>query len=438
MDQYKITGGATLKGTVTVSGAKNVALKVVAAGLYTEEPIVLKNMPKIGDLDVMLEILESLGAQTSFVDHNVTIRTKHLTSNQISLEMGSKCKTGTLAFGPLLNMTGEAIIPNPGGCRIGARPIDRYIEGLTALGAEFAYEDGFYKAKAPKGLRGTRFHFIKNSHSGTETLILAAVCAKGKTIIENAAAEPEVDDLIELLNKMGGKIKRTEPRTIQIEGVSELHGAEHSIMGDRLEAQTFACAALATKGDVQILGIDWMLMSSFLDKVEESGRNYDVVRNGVRIYGDGLMKAVDITTTIHPGFITDWQQPWAVAMTQSEGVSNIHETIFENRFGYVKYLQQMGANIELYRPDVTNPESVYNFNIADDKPDNPHAAKITGPTVLHGAEVEMIDLRAGATLVIAALAATGQTTISGIHHLERGYEDFVGRIRSLGAVIEYV
>jgi len=435
MSFYKITGGVPLKGTVKVTGAKNVALKVVAAGLYTAEPIVLHNMPGIGDVTSMIEILNSLGAETSFVGDTVTIRTKDIVSNHISLELGSKCKTGTLAFGPLLNLTGEAIIPNPGGCRIGARPIDRYIEGLKALGAEIDYQEGYYKASAPRGLRGTRFHFIKNSHSGTETLILAAVGAKGKTIIENAAAEPEVDDLIDLLNKMGGKIKRSEPRTIEIEGVKELHGAEHTIMGDRLEAQTFACAALATKGDVKIQGIDWMLLSAFLDKVEESGRQYEVIPDGVRIFGEGPLRAVQLTTTIHPGFITDWQQPWAVVMTQAEGLSTIHETIFENRFAYVKELLKMGAAIETYRPEVENPDRVYNFNIEDDKPENPHAIKIFGPTVLHGAELDASDLRAGATLVIAALCATTESKLNGTHHIERGYQHFSEQLISLGAQI---
>ncbi len=436
MDIFKIIGGTPLKGKVTVSGAKNVALKVVAAGLYSDEPIMLHNMPKINDLDAMLEILRSLGAQTSFVDHTVTIRTKNLMTNMISLEMGAKCKTGTLTFGPLLNLTGEAIIPNPGGCRIGKRPIDRYIQGLEALGAEIAYEDGYFKAKAPHGLRGTRFKFLKNSHSGTETLLLAAVGAKGTTIIENAAAEPEVDDLIGLLNAMGGKIRRTEPRTIEIEGVQDLHGADYTIMGDRLEAETFACAALVTNGDVTIEGIDWTLMSVFLDKVDQIGREYKVVQNGVRVFGTTPMKAVDVVTEIHPGFITDWQQPWCVVMTQVEGVSTIHETIFESRFEYVKQLEKMGGKFEMYRPEVQSPEEVYNFNVEDDHPENPHAVRIHGPVKLHGAEVNVSDLRAGATLVLAALAAEGETTITGVHHIERGYEEFAERMQKLGARIK--
>jgi len=435
MDVFKVTGGVPLRGTVRVSGAKNVALKVVVAGLYTDEPLILHNMPRINDLNIMLDILRNFGAETSFVEDTVTVRTKTFLSNEISLEMGTKCKTGTLAFGPLLNITGEAVIPNPGGCRIGARPIDRYIQGLEALGAEIAYEDGLYKAKAPHGLRGTRFRFIKNSHSGTETLILAAVGAKGKTVLENAAAEPEVDDLINLLNLMGGRIRRKDERTIEIEGVKDLHGAEYAIMGDRLEAQTFACAALATNGDVTIEGIDWTLLSVFLDKVDQAGREYKVVPGGVRVFGTKPMKPVDVTTEIHPGFITDWQQPWAVVMSQAEGVSIIHETIFESRFGYIKELEKMGGKFELFNPVVDNPEEVYNFNVADDSPDNPHAVRIHGPLQLKAATVNVTDLRAGATLVIAALAAEGESTIEGVHHIERGYEGFPERIQKLGARI---
>jgi UDP-N-acetylglucosamine 1-carboxyvinyltransferase len=437
MDKFIVTGGNPLKGTVKISGAKNCALKVVVAGLYSSEPIVLRNMPNLSDTRVMLQILTEFGAETTFVGDTVTVRAQQLISNTVSLENAAKCKTSTLAFGPLLNLTGEAHIPDPGGDKIGKRPIDRYIDGLRALGATVTYESGYFHASAPKGLIGAKFKFSKNTHVGTEMMVLATVCAKGISIIENAAQEPEIDDLILLLNKMGGQIERTDPRTIKVKGVSTLHGAEHSILGDRLEAATFICATMATKGELVLEGIDWMTMSAFLQKVEEAGWKYDLTKNGIKVYGDHL-RAVDVTTEIYPGFNTDCQSPWCVAMTQAEGTSNIHETIHEARFGYVKELQKMGAQIELYRPEVENPDEVYNFNLSDDHPDHPHAARITGPTALHGAEVDAGDIRAGATLVIAALCAEGTSIITGVHHIERGYERFVERFNALGAKIEIV
>ncbi|MDQ3098486.1 MAG: UDP-N-acetylglucosamine 1-carboxyvinyltransferase [bacterium] len=437
MDKFIITGGNPLKGTVKISGAKNCALKVVVAGLYAADPIVLRNMPNLSDTRVMLQILTEFGAETTFVGDTVTVRSQQLVSNTVSLENAAKCKTSTLAFGPLLNLTGEAHIPDPGGDKIGKRPIDRYIDGLRALGATVNYEDGYFHAFAPKGLIGNTFRFSKNTHVGTEMMVLATVCAKGTSVIENAAQEPEIDDLISLLNKMGGQIERIEPRTIRAKGVPSLHGAEHSIMGDRLEAATFICAAMATNGEVELQGIDWMIMSAFLQKVEESGWRYELTQNGLKVRGDRLA-AVDVTTEIYPGFNTDCQSPWCVAMTQAEGTSIIHETIHEARFGYVKELQKMGAHIELYRPEVENPDTVYNFNLSDDHETHPHAARITGPTLLHAFEVDAGDIRAGATLVIAALCADGVSTVTGVHHIERGYENFVSRFNSLGAKIEVV
>ncbi len=437
MDKFIIKGGNPLIGTVRVSGAKNCALKVVVAGLYSEEPIVLQNMPNLRDTRVMLQILQDFGAETTFVGNTVTVRAKTLISNEVSLENASKCKTATLAFGPLLNLTGEAHIPDPGGDKIGKRPIDRYIDGLRALSATVEYKDGCFHAFAPNGLRGNTFRFVKNTHVGTEMMLLATVCAKGRSIIENAAQEPEIDDLISLLNKMGGDIVRTNPRTIRINGVASLHGAKHSILGDRLEAATFICAAMATKGKIELEGIDWTIMSAFLNKVEESGWHYEITKNGLKVFGDRI-KATEVTTEIYPGFNTDCQSPWCVAMTQAEGTSIIHETIHEARFGYVKELHKMGADIELYRPEVTNPDEMYNFNLTDDRPDHPHAARISGPSHLHSAEVDAGDIRAGATLVIAALCAEGASMVHGVHHIERGYERFVERFVSLGAQIEVV
>jgi UDP-N-acetylglucosamine 1-carboxyvinyltransferase len=299
MDKFIITGGMPLKGVVRVSGAKNAALKVLVAGLYTEEPIILHNIPNLSDVRVMLQMLREFGAETSFVDNTVTVRAKDLVSNEVSLELASKCKTATLAFGPLLNITGEAHIPDPGGDKIGKRPIDRYIDGLRALGAVVEYRDGYFHATAARGLIGNKFRFNKNTHVGTEMMILAAVGAKGESIIENAAQEPEIDDLIKLLNAMGAEVTRIEPRTIKVKGVKQLHGAEHTVLGDRLEAATYICAAMATKGAIEVQGIDWMIISSFMQKVEEAGWHYEVTKEGVKVWGEGL-KHTDITTEIYP------------------------------------------------------------------------------------------------------------------------------------------
>lgn len=435
MDKFIVKGGKPISGVVRISGAKNCALKVLVAGLYSSEPIVLRNMPNLSDTRVMLQILQDFGADTTFVDNTVTVRAQTLINNVVSIENAAKCKTATLAFGPLLNITGEAHIPDPGGDKIGKRPIDRYIDGLRALGADVTYDGGYFHAVAPHGLRGNKFRFNKNTHVGTEMMLLAAVCAKGESIIDNAAQEPEVDELISLLNKMGGDIVRMSARTIRVKGVDTLHGAEHTILGDRLEAATFICAAMATGGQIELEGIDWIIMSAFLQKVEEAGWKYEVTRNGLKLFGDKL-RSTDVMTDIYPGFNTDCQSPWCVVMTQAEGISTIHETIFDSRFGYVSELQKMGASIEFFQPEVDDPDQVYNFNLSDADSNTKHAIKINGPTKLVSAEVDAGDIRAGATLVIAALCAEGTSVIRGVHHIERGYEDFVGRFKALGAQID--
>jgi UDP-N-acetylglucosamine 1-carboxyvinyltransferase len=364
---------------------------------------------------------------------------KHFVKHDISLETAAKARTSSMFIAPLLVRVGEAIIPNPGGCRLGARPIDRIVEGKKNMGADVVYhsEDGYFHAKATE-LHGADYHFLKNTHTGTETLIIAAVLAKGKTILENAAEEPEIDELIALLNKMGAQVKRTAPRTIEINGVGKLHGAEYTIRPDRNEIVTFAIAALVTKGDVIVKEAKKDTLKDFLEKVEEAGGGIEIQEYGIRFYYKDNIKAVTVDTAPYPGFMTDWQAPWAVLMSQAEGESIIHETVFENKFGYIADLKKMGAHVKLFNPPVEDKEKVYNFNLDDDRPEFFHAVKITGPTQLHNAVASMIDIRAGAAIVIAALAAKGKSTIFGIEKLDRGYEEFEKRLVSIGANIKRV
>ncbi len=439
MEKFVITGGNALKGTVRVSGAKNVALKTLIAACLTEEEVVIKNVPLIADFFVMLDMIQELGGKVKLEDHTVTIQIQKVLKNELSLETAAKIRTSFMFLAPLLLRTGEAIIPNPGGCRLGARPIDRLVNGLNKMGANIVYrsEDGYFHAKA-EGLHGATIRFQKNTHTGTETLIIAAVLAKGKTILENAAEEPEIDELIALLNTMGAKIQRTKHRVIEIEGVETLHGGTYTILPDRNEVVTFAIAAVATKGDILVQGVTKEKIAEFLTRFEKANGGYEETAEGIRFFYKGSVVAVDVETTPHPGFMTDWQAPWAILMTQAKGKSVIHETVFENKFGYIKDLQKMGAKARLYNPKISNPEEVYNFNLTDDNPEFYHAVEITGPARLHNAIATMVDLRAGAAIVIAALVAKGESTIFGIEKLDRGYEDFENRIVKLGGIIKRV
>jgi UDP-N-acetylglucosamine 1-carboxyvinyltransferase len=332
----------------------------------------------------------------------------------------------------------KAIVPNPEGCRLGARPIERHIEGLEKMGAKISYksEDGYYHATANEML-GTTYTFEKNTHTGTETLIMASVMAKGTTVLNNAAEEHEIDDLILLLNKMGAKIERMGKRKIVITGVKKLHGTTHTIVSDSNELVTFAVLSLLSGGNISLKDYNLSNIKVFLDELYKVGGKYEERNGKVRFFYDKRLLPSNITTGIEPGFKTDWQGPWAILMTQAEGNSTIHETIYESRFGYVSELKKMGAKISFYSPKVENPEKVYNFNFEKDV-HLKQGIKIKGPQKLHNAIINISDLRAGATVVIAALIARGESVIYGIEHLERGYEDFVNRLKSLGADIKEV
>ncbi len=439
MDKFIITGGKKLKGEVSVSGAKNAALKALVAACLTDEPVTIHNVPLIADFFVMLDIMKELGVQASLHDHTVKVHAKKFAHSSIPLDKAALARTSSMFIAPLLARTGEAIIPNPGGCRLGARPIDRTVDGVEKMNAVITYhsEDGYFHART-EGLKGATYRFHKNTHTGTETMILAAALAEGTTILENAAEEPEIDDLIALINEMGGSVGRTGKREITIFGVKKLHGAEFTISPDRIEVATFAIAAVITGGDIFIKDAHKAAIDAFMEKFEQTGAGFEMKENGIRFYANDTLRAVDVTTGIYPGFLTDWQAPWAVLMTQAEGTSNIHETVFENKLGYVPDLKKMGAKAMLFNPKVKDPESLYNFNLEDDKPEYFHAVKVEGPTQLHNAVMTTLDIRAGAAIVLAALAAEDTSTIFGIEKLDRGYESFEKRLAKLGADIKRV
>lgn len=438
MKKFVINGGNKLAGEIKISGSKNVATKAVIAACLTSEPVILENVPQISDIDALLEVIESLGGTVKRNGHTVTITVQEIKKPMISLAEGARVRTSSMFIAPLLLRCKKAVVPNPEGCRIGARPIERHIEAIENMGADIEYksEDGYYYAKT-NGLKGTTYKFNKNTHTGTETLIMAAVLADGVTTIENAAEEHEIDDLIVLLNKMGAKIERKEGRVIVIEGVSKLHGTTHEIVCDSNELVTFAVLSMLAGGDILLTNAILSNVGVFLDEVKKAGGDWEENEKGVRFFVKDELKPSHIVTASEPGFKTDWQGAWAILMTQANGQSTIHETIYENRFGYVSELKKMGAKIEYFEPEVESPESLYNFNYEKGK-HYQQGIKITGPKKLHNAVLQISDLRAGATIVIASLLAQGESIMTGVEHIDRGYENFAKRLSAIGADIKEV
>lgn len=429
MTKYVVTGGTVLKGKVHLHGAKNAGFKAMIAALLADTPSTICDLGLISEIDFAKQVIFSLGGKVNNLDdpHCLEIDPTNLNSFTVPLEIGEKSRASNLYAPILLSKFKKAIVPYPGGDRISKRPLERHFAGIEAMGAKITDRGQEIFFEAANGLSGTTYRFAKNTHTGTEFLLMAAVLAKGETILENAAAEPEVDDLIKLLNAMGGKIERIASRTIKIVGVEKLHGAKHSVMKDRNEAVTFMCVALATKGKVEIVGLDSNVLTAFLEKIKESTSG-----------GKNLL-ATNIVTAPYPGFMTDWQPIWATLMTQANGVSTIHETIHEKRFGYVTDLVRMGAKIDYFQPVVTNPEEIYNFNLSDDSPENQHAIKIFGPTPLVGCQIEVNDVRSGATALMAGIIASGETTvIDSKDQIKRGYECLPEQLISLGAKIKIV
>lgn len=421
MDKFRIVGGNPLSGRIAISGAKNSALPCIAAALLTAETVTLHNVPYVRDLITMRRLLEDVGATVLTPElHTHKITAAHVELFEAPYELVKTMRASVLALGPLLARFGQARVSLPGGCAIGTRPIDLHLKAFEQLGATVSLESGDVVARAPKGrrLRGAEIAFEKVTVTGTENVMMAAALADGKTVIHNAAQEPEIPDLAELLNKMGARIRGAGTDTITIEGVKELSKAEHTIIPDRIETGTFIVAAAITKGDLEITGCRPEHLKTVLEKLREVGVEIEEVNQSmlhVRCCPKGL-KASNVTTEPHPKFPTDMQAQYMVLMTQAEGTSTINETIFENRFMHASELSRMGAEIHVAGSHAT----------------------VVGPTRLMGARVQASDLRASASLVLAGLAAESETMIDRVYHIDRGYETIVRRLRSIGANIERI
>ncbi len=438
MSKFIINGGRQLKGAVRLGGAKNASFKIMIASLLAKGESRLLNFSKIADVEITQKIIEALGAQVKQAgERTLFINGSRITTAVLPKDLGLASRASTMFIGPLLSRLKRAVVPMPGGDKIGKRPLDRHFAGLEALGAKVQFINGVFEVTANR-LHGTYFKFPKKTHTGTETLIMAAVTAEGKTILDNASEEPEIDDLMAFLKLMGAKIRRNKPHQIEIDGVKELKPAIYKIMPDRNEAVSYAIAAIATKGDIIVENAEPKHLQTFLEKLQAVGGGYEIGNYGIRFYYKGRLKAIDIITEPHPGFMTDWQPLWSILATQSHGTSTIIEAVHVNRFQYAPYLQKMGAKISFIQPTVDNPEHFYNFNLEDDRPEYFHALKIKGPTTLKAIKAKIPDLRAGATLVIAGLIARGETELSGIEHIDRGYEELDQRLLELGANIKRI
>lgn len=437
---YIIQGGKQLKGKVQLSGAKNVALKALIASLLFEGDVTLQNIPRINDVIELIHLIKKLGGKAVFTENNtVVLNSTSLKSNEVDLLHGSKIRTSFMMFAPLLYKFKEAFIPNPGGCRLGARPIDRVIDGMRALGVDVNYnsETGYYHAQMKNPIKGT-YAFTKPSHTGTELLILIGLLSEDHIVIHGAAMEPEIDDLIQFLIEGGAKIIR-EKSTITVYGIKTLkQNKPYSIMPDRIEAMTYAVLGVLTRGDITISSISTNTISTFIDFLKEAGAGVEQIENNCwRFFYNGPLKNQNITTGPYPEFLTDWQPLAAILLTQAEGESIIHERIFENRFGYVSELRKLGAVIEYIDAPVDNPSEFYHFNYNPSQKYS-QAIKVTGPQKFHNGVVTISDIRAGVTLAIAALLAPGESIVHGASMTERGYEDFVGKVRQLGGNIKKI
>jgi UDP-N-acetylglucosamine 1-carboxyvinyltransferase len=433
MDKLKIEGGARLKGEVTVSGAKNAALPILCAGLLTPEPFIVSNVPLLQDVNTTLKLLRRMGARAELEGHTVAIDSSLVNQTEAPYDLVRTMRASILVLGPLLTRFGEAKVSLPGGCAIGSRPVDQHIKGLQAMGAEITIEHGYVHAKARR-LKGARIVTDMVTVTGTENLMMAATLAAGETLIENAAREPEVVDLANALIAMGAKITGAGTDRVLIQGVNKLHTAKHRVMADRIEAGTFLCAVVAAGGDVTLRSTDPDSMDATLDKLREAGAKLEVGSDWIRIRFDRFgslnengveslladpeaqiilnrPKAVNVRTAPYPGFATDMQAQFMAVNAVADGTSMVTETIFENRFMHVQELQRLGADITI----------------------EGNTSMVKGRPRLSGADVMATDLRASASLVIAALVADGTTIIDRIYHLDRGYEQMEVKLAALGA-----
>ncbi|MDO5025944.1 MAG: UDP-N-acetylglucosamine 1-carboxyvinyltransferase [Trueperella sp.] len=433
----KVNGGQPLVGEINVRGAKNFVSKAMVAALLTEETSVLRNVPNIRDVEVVSELLRIHGAA---VDYDPAAGIISITPGKIRLpdpaevdRLAGSSRIPILFCGPLLHVLGEALIPDLGGCHIGDRPVNFHLQVLEDFGAIRDEKDWGLHLLAPNGLRARKVHLPYPSVGATEQTLLSAVRARGITELTGAAIEPEIMDLIAVLQKMGALITVDTDRTIHIEGVEKLHGYTHTALADRIEAGSWACAALATGGDITVHGAQQEPMMNFLNVFRKVGGAFEVYDDGIRFWHPGgKLNSLPIETDVHPGFMTDWQQPMVVALTQAEGVSIVHETVYENRFGFTKALNDMGAHIQVYRECLGGKRCRFGLE------NYYHSAVIQGPTKLHAADVEVPDLRGGFSHLIAALAAEGTSLVSGIGIINRGYEYFLAKLRALNADVELI
>jgi UDP-N-acetylglucosamine 1-carboxyvinyltransferase len=419
MDKFVIRGGNPLLGTVRISGAKNAALPAMAAALLTDEPVILENVPQVRDIETERKLLAAMGAEVELgygrAQHRTTLCCRDLVNPEASYELVKTMRASTLVLGPLVARMKYARVSLPGGCAIGARPIDLHLKGLETLGARISQEHGYIEARAER-LQGARVVFERITVTGTEDLMMAATLAEGETVLGNCALEPEVGDLAALLNKMGAQITGAGTQTIRVQGVEKLHGARHRIIPDRIEAGTFIVAGALTGGDLLVTGCDPSHLAALLQKLQECGVRLQTNGETVRVISNGQLRAADIVTEEYPGFPTDMQAQFMALATQVEGVSMVTENIFENRFMHAQELVRMGAHIKIEGT----------------------RAVIRGKTPLGGAAVQASDLRASASLVLAALVAEGETIIDRVYHIDRGYERIEEKLKGLGAQIRRI
>lgn len=414
MDKIHIVGGTPLKGTIQISGAKNAALPLMAASLLSREPLVLKNTPGLADIKNMIELLSQHGVVASQEKDVLTLNAANITNLRAPYEIVRKMRAAVLVLGPLLARFGEAVVSLPGGCAIGTRPVDLHIKGLEAMGAEILIEEGYIFAKVKDRLKGADIEFPLVSVGATENLLTAACLAEGTTRLINAAMEPEVVDLANCLVAMGAKIKGIGTSTMEIEGVKSLHGTTHHVLPDRIETGTYAIAAGITGGEIDLMGTDISLLPSFVETLRSAGVEMTAIPGGIRAKATSPSPiSVHMETQPYPGFATDLQAQFMALMVLGNGQSQIHETIFENRFMHVSELLRFGANISV----------------------EGSVATVTGVSELKGAPVMATDLRASVSLILAALAAKGESTIHRVYHLDRGYEAIEQKLSACGATI---
>jgi UDP-N-acetylglucosamine 1-carboxyvinyltransferase len=421
MDKFVVRGGNPLLGTIKISGAKNSALPCMAAAILTEDEVILENIPQVRDIETERRLLAAMGAEVDLgsgrAQHRTSIKCAILSDPVAKYEIVKTMRASSLVLGPLIARTGIARVAMPGGCAIGGRPIDLHIKGLEAMGATITQDHGYLEARTPNNgssqLKGAHIVFDKITVTGTEDLLMAATLADGESVFENCAREPEVSDLATLLTAMGAKIKGAGTSTIHVHGVAKLHGARHRINPDRIEAGTFLIAAAITGGDLDVDCCNPAHLGALIAKLESCGVRLDVGTDHIRVRSGGSLKSTNISTEEYPGFPTDMQAQFMALATQSDGTSTITENIFENRFMHVQELNRMGANISVQG----------------------RTATVRGPSRLESAAVMCSDLRASASLVLAALVADGETILDRVYHLDRGYEHFEEKLRNVGAQI---